>query len=212
VFLVFLLRGRLDGTALKRSGMSTVPSAEGIDGVGGGGGDGGWADIRLRRLAMLGPSVVGKSAVTIRFCENKFVAVHLPTIEDTYHASAELDGQRYACEVKDTAGQDELSLFAAQSSIGVHGYVLLYSVTDMASFEAIRTINLQLLSTLGTCGCWHDVWLVSWSVVHLLLFVVGLPAGSQCPAVLFGFASTLNTGCSSGPNATVGCWCVLFLC
>jgi len=161
---------------------------------------------------MLGPSVVGKSAVTIRFCENKFVAVHLPTIEDTYHASAEVDGQRYACEVKDTAGQDELSLFAAQSSIGVHGYVLLYSVTDVASFEAIKTINRQLLSTLGTCGCWHYVWLVSWSVVHLLLFVVGLPAISQCSALLFCFASMLNSDGSCGPSTTVGFWCALFLC
>lgn len=106
--------------------------------------------MRLRRLVMLGPSVVGKSAVTIRFCENTFVAAHLPTIEDTYHASAEVDDQRYACEVKDTAGQDELSLFAAQSSIGVHGYVLLYSVTDEMSFEAIKTINRQLLLTLGS--------------------------------------------------------------
>eukprot|EP00168_Porphyra_purpurea_P013472 TRINITY_DN371_c0_g1_i7.p2 TRINITY_DN371_c0_g1~~TRINITY_DN371_c0_g1_i7.p2 ORF type:complete len:131 (-),score=21.96 TRINITY_DN371_c0_g1_i7:451-843(-) len=111
---------------------------------------------------MLGPSVVGKSAVTIRFCENKFVTVHLPTIEDTYHASAEVDGQRYACEVKDTAGQDELSLFAAQSSIGVHGYVLLYSITDVALLRPSRPSTgsccPRSAATLPQGSSWATKW------------------------------------------------------
>lgn len=106
---------------------------------------------RLRKIAVLGARGVGKSALTIRLCEGEFAESYLPTIEDTYQTSLRgRDGELYSCEIIDTAGQDEFSPLGAQATIGVDGYVLLYSVRDANSFELAQYINDKLLATLGS--------------------------------------------------------------
>jgi Ras family protein len=106
---------------------------------------------RIRRIAVLGARGVGKSALTIRFCEGTFPESYLPTIEDTYQATLRgHDDEVYALEIVDTAGQDEYSSLGAQVSIGIDGYVLLYSVRDASSFEMIRYIHQRLAATLGS--------------------------------------------------------------
>ncbi|KAF6005309.1 hypothetical protein F1559_004263 [Cyanidiococcus yangmingshanensis] len=105
---------------------------------------------RIRRIAVLGARGVGKSALTIRFCEGTFPESYLPTIEDTYQATLRgHDDEVYALEIVDTAGQDEYSSLGAQVTIGIDGYVLLYSVRDASSFEMIRYIYQRLVATLG---------------------------------------------------------------
>ncbi|KAK4534578.1 hypothetical protein CDCA_CDCA02G0603 [Cyanidium caldarium] len=105
----------------------------------------------VRRIAVLGARGVGKSALTIRLCEGTFPESYLPTIEDTYQTAIRgRDNQLYTCEVIDTAGQDEFSPLGAQATIGVDGYVLLYSVRDATSFEMAQYINDRLLTTLGS--------------------------------------------------------------
>ncbi len=43
-----------------------------------------------------------------------------------------------------------MSLFPARYSVGVHGYVLLYSVASRRSFEIVQVINEKILNLLGT--------------------------------------------------------------
>jgi len=50
----------------------------------------------------------------------------------------------------DTAGQDEYTNLQTRYTVGVHGYVLLYSVANRTSFELITYINDRLLNALGT--------------------------------------------------------------
>lgn len=49
----------------------------------------------------------------------------------------------------DTAGQDEYSIFPAQYSMDIHGYVLVYSITSSKSFEVIQVIYDKLLDMTG---------------------------------------------------------------
>jgi Ras family protein len=106
---------------------------------------------RVRRIAVLGARGVGKSALTIRFCEGTFPESYLPTIEDTYQTTLRgRDGTVYALEIVDTAGQDEYSSLGAQATIGIDGYVLLYSVRDASSFEMVRYIFQRLVAILGS--------------------------------------------------------------
>jgi len=49
----------------------------------------------------------------------------------------------------DTAGQDEYSIFHPQYSIGIHGYILVYSVTSKSSLELIVSLNDKILNALG---------------------------------------------------------------
>eukprot|EP00871_Galdieria_phlegrea_P004409 jgi/Galph1/496/GphlegSOOS_G5182.1 len=103
----------------------------------------------FRRIAVVGPRGVGKSALTVRFCEGTFHESYLPTIEDTYLVSVKQDGQLYNMEIVDTGGQDEYSLLSSQCTIGVHGYVLVFSLSAYDSFEFLKTLYNRLLTTLG---------------------------------------------------------------
>lgn len=49
----------------------------------------------------------------------------------------------------DTAGQDEYSIFPAQYSMDIHGYVLVYSITSTKSFEVVQIIYEKLLDMTG---------------------------------------------------------------
>mmetsp|Transcript_10538 Transcript_10538/g.18461 ORF Transcript_10538/g.18461 Transcript_10538/m.18461 type:complete len:182 (+) Transcript_10538:69-614(+) len=106
--------------------------------------------MKQRKIAVLGARAVGKSAVTIQYVEDHFVDSYNPTIENTYQKSIRIRNDDFMTDIMDTAGQDEYSLFHAGYSVGVHGYVLLYSVTNRQSFEMIPIINDKLLNLLGT--------------------------------------------------------------
>lgn len=57
--------------------------------------------------------------------------------------------QDYEVNLVDTAGQDEYSIFPAQYSMDIHGYVLVYSITSAKSFEVIQVIYDKLLDMTG---------------------------------------------------------------
>ena len=48
---------------------------------------------------------VGKSSLTVRFVEHHFVESYYPTIENTFSRIIKYNGQDYATEIVDTAGQ-----------------------------------------------------------------------------------------------------------
>lgn len=60
-----------------------------------------------------------------------------------------INSQDYEVKLVDTAGQDEYSIFPLQYSIDVHGYVLVYSITSLKSFEVIKVIYEKLLDVTG---------------------------------------------------------------
>lgn len=41
-----------------------------------------------------------------------------------------VNGQEYALNIIDTAGQDEYSIFPQSLSMNIHGYVIVYTVTS----------------------------------------------------------------------------------
>jgi len=98
----------------------------------------------------MGSRAVGKSTVTIRYVDDYFVESYNPTIENTFHKVIKFHGEEFYTEIVDTAGQDEYSIFQRQYSVGIHGYVLVYSVTSKASFEMVKVVNDKILNALGT--------------------------------------------------------------
>lgn len=116
--------------------------------------------------------VVGKSSLTVRFVEHHFVESYYPTIENTFSRIIKHNGQDYATEIVDTAGQvstshfrdarqrsgaeplqDEYSILNSKHFIGIHGYIIVYSVTSRQSFEMVRTIRDKILNHLVS----HDL-------------------------------------------------------
>ncbi|KAJ3084385.1 GTP-binding protein [Quaeritorhiza haematococci] len=103
----------------------------------------------VRKVAVLGSRAVGKSSVTVRFVEETYTETYYPTIESTFTKVIKFKGQEFATEIIDTAGQDEYSILNGKHAIGIHGYVLVYSITSQASFEMIKIIRDKILNYTG---------------------------------------------------------------
>jgi Ras family protein len=49
--------------------------------------------------------------------------------------------------------QDETSIFPTNCSVGIHGYVLVYSITSKASLETCKVIHDKILDMIGANRC-----------------------------------------------------------
>ncbi|OQD70518.1 hypothetical protein PENDEC_c023G00893 [Penicillium decumbens] len=105
---------------------------------------------KQRKIAIVGSRSVGKSSLTVRFVEHHFVESYYPTIENTFSRIIKYNGQDYATEIVDTAGQDEYSILNSKHFIGIHGYIIVYSVTSRQSFEMVKVIRDKILNHLVT--------------------------------------------------------------
>ena len=81
--------------------------------------------------------------------EGRFVDFYDPTIENTFRLTVPLNKTAVVCDILDTAGQDEYSSISRHASVGVHGYMLVYSSTSRASYEDVKMIHDKLLKSIG---------------------------------------------------------------
>eukprot|EP00667_Euglena_gracilis_P011574 EG_transcript_11822 len=102
--------------------------------------------LRQRKVCILGQGAVGKSCLTQQFVEDRFQQAYNPTINHTFSKKIKVRGEEFLMTILDTAGQDETSIFQPQYSIGTHGYVLVYSITDASSFEIVKIIYEKIHS------------------------------------------------------------------
>lgn len=100
--------------------------------------------MRKRKICVLGSRAVGKSSLIVKFVEDHFIEPYYPTIEQPYFKQVPFKGVEYDVSIIDTAGQDEYSLLSPKHAVGVHGYILVYSVTNRQSFEMVRIIYEKL--------------------------------------------------------------------
>ncbi|ELR24800.1 Rasrelated GTPase [Acanthamoeba castellanii str. Neff] len=105
---------------------------------------------KSRKIAVVGFRAVGKSAVTIQFSENHFAEAYNPTIENTFHKTLKHKGTEYELEIIDTAGQDEQSIMPFRGTIGIDGYVMVYSVASRTSMETVKVLNEKIINESGT--------------------------------------------------------------
>ncbi|PWN97492.1 putative ras-related GTP-binding protein [Tilletiopsis washingtonensis] len=103
-----------------------------------------------RKIAVLGSRSVGKSSLIVRYVEDAFVDSYYPTIENIFNKCVKYKGVEYDCDVIDTAGQDEYSILNSKHAIGIHGYVLVYSIASRNSFEMVQTVYDKILNYTGT--------------------------------------------------------------
>jgi len=108
------------------------------------------APSKQRKIAIVGSRSVGKSSLTVQFVDGHFVESYYPTIENTFSKIIKYKGQEFATEIIDTAGQDEYSILNSKHFIGIHGYMLVYSVASTQSFEMVQVIRDKILNHLGS--------------------------------------------------------------
>ncbi|KAF2012873.1 rheb small monomeric GTPase RhbA [Aaosphaeria arxii CBS 175.79] len=105
---------------------------------------------KQRKIAIVGSRAVGKSSMTVQFVDGHFVESYYPTIENTFSKIIRYKAQDFATEIIDTAGQDEYSILNSKHFIGIHGYMIVYSVASKQSFEMARIIRDKILNHLAT--------------------------------------------------------------
>jgi len=100
-------------------------------------------------MAVVGSRSVGKSSLTVQFVDGHFVDSYYPTIENTFSKVISYKGQEFATEIIDTAGQDEYSILNSKHFIGIHGYMLVYSIQSKETFEMIEVVRDKILNHLS---------------------------------------------------------------
>ena len=105
--------------------------------------------MKTRKIAILGGRSVGKSSLTVQFVENHFAETYYPTIENSFTKVIKYRGQEYQAEIMDTAGQDEFSILSSKHAVGIHGYILVYSISSRQSFEICSVIRDKILDLTG---------------------------------------------------------------
>jgi GTPase KRas protein len=101
------------------------------------------------RLVVVGPPVVGKSALTIRLTQSEFANEYDPTIEDSYRYYCTIDDIPASLDILDTAGQEEYSSMRDLYMKTGEGFLLVFSLTDRHTFEEISTFYNQILRVKG---------------------------------------------------------------
>eukprot|EP01097_Dermamoeba_algensis_P006068 TRINITY_DN3826_c0_g1_i1.p1 TRINITY_DN3826_c0_g1~~TRINITY_DN3826_c0_g1_i1.p1 ORF type:complete len:209 (-),score=62.59 TRINITY_DN3826_c0_g1_i1:147-773(-) len=97
------------------------------------------------RLVLVGSGGVGKSAFAVRFLEGRFIESYNPTIEDSHSKEWTVDGQPHLLELLDTAGQEEYSALRDHLMKTGQGFLLLYSIDSVRSFEMAINLRNQIL-------------------------------------------------------------------
>jgi len=102
------------------------------------------------KIVVLGIGGVGKSALTFRFIQNKFMESYNPTIEDSYRKNFKLDGRNIVLDILDTAGQEEYMELREVYMRGGEGFLVVYSIVDQKSFNEVTEFRSRILRVKDT--------------------------------------------------------------
>lgn len=98
----------------------------------------------LIKLVIIGNSSVGKSSVLLRFSDDQFSESYLTTIGvDFRFKTLNIDGRKVKLQIWDTAGQERFRTITNAYYKGADGIVLVYDITNSASFEDIERFWLN---------------------------------------------------------------------
>merc|ERR1719201_3371484 len=96
-------------------------------------------DLQIK-LMMIGDQAVGKTALLLRYADDDFNEVLMPTIGiDFKIKTIELQGKNVKLQIWDTAGQERFRTITQAYYRGAMGILLIYDVCDDKSFQNIRT-------------------------------------------------------------------------
>ena len=96
-------------------------------------------------ICMLGTAAVGKSAVTQRYVQNKFLKDYDPTIEDYYKKTVIIDSETVPLSILDTAGMEDYYPLIDDWIDKKDGFLLLYSVEWRESLEKLEPFVQKIL-------------------------------------------------------------------
>ena len=83
-----------------------------------------------------------------QFVDGHHHDTYYPLVENNFSKVITYRGQEFATEIIDTAGQDESTIRTNKRFVGVHGYMIVYSVSSKQSFDRVRIVRDKILNYL----------------------------------------------------------------
>ena len=100
-------------------------------------------------ILFLGASKVGKTAIVNRFLYDKFISEYKPTVEDLHTQTFTLNGQELDLSILDTSGSHEFPAMRNLNIKNADGFLLVYAIDDESSWEEVKTIGEEILTSRG---------------------------------------------------------------
>ncbi|KAH0571930.1 Ras-related protein Rap-1b [Spironucleus salmonicida] len=97
------------------------------------------------KVVVVGSGGVGKSCITVRFVQGKFIKRYDPTIEDFYRKQLDVDGEAVMLDILDTAGQEEFSSLRDSYMKTGNGFIIVFAVNSASSFDETKKLREQAL-------------------------------------------------------------------
>jgi GTPase KRas protein len=99
------------------------------------------------KLVVVGAGGVGKSCLAVQLVHQVYddSEEYDPTIEDAYVKQVEIDDVLCRLDILDTAGQENFSALRDQYLHEGDGYLIVYSITERATFEEAAIFRTQIL-------------------------------------------------------------------
>ena len=92
------------------------------------------------KLLLIGDARVGKSCLVAQFAEDTYSDSYIGTIGVDFKPRViDLDGKTVKLQIWDTAGQERSRSITSSYYRGAQGIIVVYDVTDKASFEHVKT-------------------------------------------------------------------------
>eukprot|EP00040_Diaphanoeca_grandis_P028644 m.166224 g.166224 ORF g.166224 m.166224 type:complete len:187 (+) comp31420_c4_seq1:336-896(+) len=101
-----------------------------------------------REIALLGFPSVGKTSLALQFTQHKFDANYCTTIANVSGCKHKVCGKDFNIQLFDSRGLTELQR-CEDRYFDMHGWVLVYSVTERRSFEVLAEIYDNLKANAG---------------------------------------------------------------
>ena len=105
----------------------------------------------LYKIVVLGDGFVGKTGITVRFCEGQFKEEYKMTIGVNFGSKKiRYNGKAYALQLWDIAGQQRFKLFRTQYYNGAIGVIMVYDVTNKLTFKDLPNWISEFQKKVGT--------------------------------------------------------------
>ncbi|XP_020499440.1 ras-like protein family member 11B [Labrus bergylta] len=114
------------------------------------------APNRVIKMAVIGGSGVGKTALVVRFLTRRFIGDYERNAGNLYSREVQVDSEQVTIQVQDTPGVEmtdncvSLPDHVACSIQWADAVVLVYSVTDRRSFDLIEQLHQLVVRAGGT--------------------------------------------------------------
>lgn len=106
------------------------------------------------KVVLLGEGCVGKTSLLLRYVEDKFNNRHISTNQASFLSKKlNIEGKRVNLSIWDTAGQERFHALGPIYYRSSNGAVLVYDITDVDSFQRIKSWVKELRKMLGTDVC-----------------------------------------------------------